>query len=81
LSAQKLVRMANQIATFFRTQAEEAAAAAVADHIRSFWNPAMRREIYTHLRAGGEGLDPLARRGLEALMARDPAAGDSGPTG
>ena len=74
MSAKKLVYMANQIATFFRTQPEAAAAQAVADHIKSFWSPVMRREIYAHLRAGGEGLDPLARRGLEALMARDSAA-------
>lgn len=77
MSAQKLVYMANQIATFFRTQPEEAAAQAVAEHIKSFWNPVMRREIYAHLRAGGEGLDPLTRRGLEALMARDTAANDA----
>ncbi|MFN3891535.1 MAG: formate dehydrogenase subunit delta [Beijerinckiaceae bacterium] len=74
MNAEKLVYMANQIANFFRTQADEAAVAGVADHIRSFWNPAMRRDIYAHLRAGGEGLEPLARRGLEALMARDGAA-------
>jgi formate dehydrogenase subunit delta len=72
MSADKLVRMANQIATFFRTQADDAAVAAVADHIKSFWSPVMRRDIYAHLRMGGEGLDPLARRGIEALMARDP---------
>lgn len=74
MSADKLVRMANQIAIFFRTQPEEVAAAAVADHIKSFWNPLMRREMYAHVRAGGEGLEPLARAGLDALMARDAAA-------
>lgn len=75
MSAEKLVYMANQIAAFFRSQPEEAAVAGVADHIKSFWNPMMRREAYDHLRKGGEGLDPLARRSLEALMAKDPAAG------
>lgn len=73
-SAPKLVYMANQIATFFRSQPEEGAVAGVADHIRSFWSPTMRRDIYAHLRAGGEGLDPLARRGLETLMPADRAA-------
>ena len=43
MSADKLVRMANQIATFFRTQADDAAVPAVADHIKSFWSPVMRR--------------------------------------
>ncbi len=74
MSAYKLVRMANQIAVFFRTQPDDAAAAAVADHIKSFWNPVMRREMYAHLRAGGDGLEPLARAGVEALMARDACA-------
>ncbi|MDP2357769.1 MAG: formate dehydrogenase subunit delta [Beijerinckiaceae bacterium] len=76
MSAHKLVRMANQIAIFFRTQPEEAAAAAVADHIKSFWSPVMRREIYAHLGAGGEGLEPLARAGLEVLKACDAGAYD-----
>ena len=79
MSARKLVRMANQIAAFFRAQTEESAASAIADHIKSFWNPVMRREIYAHLRAGGEGLDPFARRGIEALMARDPMASGLAP--
>lgn len=74
MSTQKLVRMANQIAIFFRTQPDETAVAGVADHIKAFWAPMMRREIYAHVKSGGEGLDPLARRGLEALMARDAAA-------
>lgn len=75
MNADKLVYMANQIATFFRSRPEPEARAAVADHVRSFWNPAMRRDIYAHLNAGGAGLDPLARAGLEDLMARDRAAG------
>ncbi|MBX9760376.1 MAG: formate dehydrogenase subunit delta [Beijerinckiaceae bacterium] len=74
MSVEKLVHMANQIAAFFKSQPDEKAVAGVADHIKSFWHPMMRREAYAHLQAGGEGLDPLARRGLETLMARDPAA-------
>jgi len=74
MSGAKLVRMANQIAAFFRSQPEAAAIAGVADHIRSFWSPVMRREAYGLLRAGEPGLDPLARAALERLMADDPAA-------
>jgi formate dehydrogenase subunit delta len=76
MSAEKLVRMANQIAIFFRTQPEEEAITGVAEHIRSFWSPVMRRGIYAHMRTGGAGLDPLARRGIEALMERDPTIDD-----
>lgn len=77
MKAEKLVYMANQIASFFHAQPDAEAVAGVADHIRNFWHPSMRRDAYAHLRAGGEGLNPLARRGLEALMARDPAAVES----
>lgn len=39
---QKLVYMANQIATFFEAIPPEEAAAGVADHINKFWEPRMR---------------------------------------
>ncbi len=74
MSAEKLVRMANQIAAFFASQPQAGAEAGVADHIRSFWNPLMRRDIYTHLDQGGEGLDPLALGALKLLRQSDPAA-------
>jgi formate dehydrogenase subunit delta len=71
-----LVRMANQIAIFFRTQPEEAAIAGTADHIRAYWNKVMRRDIYAHMDAGGEGLDPLALKALERLRAGEKATQD-----
>ena len=74
MSAEKLVRMANQIAVFFASQPQDGAEAGVADHIRSFWNPLMRRDIYAHLDQGGEGLDPLALSALKLLRQSDPAA-------
>ncbi|MDB5569490.1 MAG: formate dehydrogenase delta subunit [Hyphomicrobiales bacterium] len=74
MSAAKLVHMANQIADFFRSQPDEAAVAGIAEHIRSFWAPVMRRDMYAHVDAGGQGLDPLARRGVERMRGDDPAA-------
>lgn len=73
----KLVRMANQIARAFAAEGEIRAVPQVADHIAKFWDPRMREHILAHLAAGGEGLDPLARSGLELLsqMRRSPAAG------
>jgi formate dehydrogenase subunit delta len=82
MKADKLVYMANQIAAFFRAQPAAEAQTAVAEHVRSFWSPAMRRDIYAHLRDGGEGLDPVARAGLETLMEREaPAGRTSGASG
>jgi formate dehydrogenase subunit delta len=47
----KLVYMANQIATFFASYKEDEAIAAIADHIDKFWDPRMRRQITAFLRA------------------------------
>jgi len=63
----KLVMMANQIAKFFAPQGRDRAVPQIADHIRQFWDPRMRREIDAHLARGGEGLDPLARAAVATL--------------
>jgi formate dehydrogenase subunit delta len=58
MSPNKLIRMANQIAGFFRTQPGDEAAARVAAHIRDFWDPRMRAQLRDHVARGGDGLDP-----------------------
>ncbi|AXV17423.1 formate dehydrogenase [Neorhizobium sp. SOG26] len=68
----KIVRMANQIATFFLSQPEDIRAEGVATHINKFWEPRMRRHLFEHLERGGEGLLPLV---IEAsTMIRRPEA-------
>jgi formate dehydrogenase subunit delta len=39
----------------------------VSEHIRKFWDPRMRKQIFAHLDAGGAGLDPDVRAALETL--------------
>lgn len=56
---EKLIRMANQIATFFESQPEAVRAEGVATHINKFWEPRMRRHLFEHIDRGGEGLKPL----------------------
>jgi formate dehydrogenase subunit delta len=68
---QKLVYMANQIGAFFKAQDNDAAPAKIAEHLRKFWDPRMRRAIVAHLDAGGAGLDPSVRQAVE--MVRRPA--------
>jgi len=63
----KLVYMANQIGRAFNPQTEEKAVAAIADHIRKFWEPRMRKAIDQHLDTGGEGLDPRVVKALKSL--------------
>lgn len=63
----KLVYMANQIGTFFKSQGPDAAVAGTADHIRKFWDPRMRAAIFAHLDAGGAGLDDNVKLALRSL--------------
>jgi formate dehydrogenase subunit delta len=51
--------MANQIATFFKTQPKEDAPARVASHITDFWEPRMRAQLRDYVEQGGDGLDPI----------------------
>ncbi|MCB2107942.1 MAG: formate dehydrogenase subunit delta [Rhodobacteraceae bacterium] len=69
MSPEKLTYMANQIGKFFAHEGEEQAAHDIADHLRRFWDPRMRKDILAHLSAGGAGLDPAVRRALEELKA------------
>jgi formate dehydrogenase subunit delta len=65
-----LVTMANQIADFFKTSNPDRAeaVAAAAQHLRSFWDPRMRRELVAHLAGkGGEGLNEIARDAVRTL--------------
>ena len=63
----KLVYMANQIGKFFQSQGHDKAVPGVAEHIKKFWDPRMRKQIFAHLDAGGAGLDPNVREALEML--------------
>jgi formate dehydrogenase subunit delta len=67
MEAHRLVKMANDIASFFNSEPDhQVALDCVAGHIRRFWDPRMRREIFQWLDShNGEGLQPLA---LEALQ-------------
>jgi formate dehydrogenase subunit delta len=69
MSPEKLVYMANQIGKFFKNQPEAMAVASIADHVRKFWDPRMRKAIFAHLDAGGPGLDPLPMKAVGVLKA------------
>jgi formate dehydrogenase subunit delta len=56
---EKLVRMANQIATFFHSKPREEGIAGVAEHINKFWEPRMRRQLFELLDGDAEDFDDL----------------------
>ena len=56
---EKLIRMANQIATFFMSQPEKGRAEGVANHINKFWEPRMRQHFLEHMDSRADDLTPL----------------------
>jgi formate dehydrogenase subunit delta len=74
--AEHLVKMANDIGNFFRSEPDrEEAIAGIAKHIGSFWTKSMRRKLAAH---GEEGLDELPREALRRL-AKPAAPGTPAP--
>jgi len=52
----QLVKMANQIGSFFQAQSPDNATlstGAIAAHLKSFWAPSMRMQLIRSLEAGG----------------------------
>jgi formate dehydrogenase subunit delta len=72
---EKLIRMANQIATFFLSQPEAGRAEGVATHINKFWEPRMRRHLFEHLDGGGAGFLPLVVEASKLIRRPDVKAG------
>ncbi|SIQ91019.1 NADH-dependant formate dehydrogenase delta subunit FdsD [Rhizobium sp. RU20A] len=58
---EKLVRMANQIATFFLSQPENERVDGVAGHINKFWEVRMRARFFEMIDAGEGEFLPLVR--------------------
>jgi formate dehydrogenase subunit delta len=67
MSPDRLIHMANQIGTFFKSQGADKAVPGIAEHIKKFWDPRMRTAILAHLDAGGAGLHPEVREAIASL--------------
>jgi formate dehydrogenase subunit delta len=55
----KIVRMANQIATFFLSQPQDVRVEGVATHINKFWETRMRRRFFDLIDEQDAGFLPL----------------------
>ena len=62
-----LIKLANNIASFFESEPDRAKGVqGVANHIKSFWEPRMRRQILAYLdEQNGNGLSPLVLAALQ----------------
>jgi hypothetical protein len=70
---EKLVRMANQIGTFFQSKPHAEGVAGVAEHINKFWEPRMRRQFFEIVDAGGGKLLPIVLDAAQTIRRPGPA--------
>ncbi|MFL6582618.1 MAG: formate dehydrogenase subunit delta [Burkholderiales bacterium] len=68
MNIEHLVRMANDIGNFFKSEPDHTTAVdAVAQHLKRFWDPRMRKEIVAYVDTGGAGLKELVREAVLKL--------------
>ena len=76
IDLEQLIVMANQIGDFFAPYPPERAREGMRNHLRTYWDPRMRKALLAHIDAGGDGLN---KSGIEAAQQlRDKAADKSG---
>ena len=64
MKTEKLLAMADQIATFFRSYPADEAAASVRKHLVTFWTPVMVRQLEDRVAKDAAGIDPLVAAAL-----------------
>lgn len=69
----RLIRMANQIGTFFLSKPHDEGVAGTAEHINKFWHPRMRRQFLQIVETGGEGLLPIVMEAAPRVTRPAPA--------
>ena len=62
-----LIKMANEIGGFFGQMPREEAISSTAAHLKSFWEPRMRREIIAYAQRDGGELQELVRTAVLRL--------------
>lgn len=73
MSADKIARMANQIATFMESKPHAEGVQGLASHINDFWEPRMRSQLFALLDQGGAGLRPLVIEAAGLIRRPQPA--------
>jgi len=67
----QLIRMVNQMGSFFEAMPDRSEALHdLAQHLKRFWEPRMRRELLAHLDADGAGeLNPVSAEAIRVHRA------------
>jgi formate dehydrogenase subunit delta len=69
VSVRPEVRLGNDIARQFAHLPHDQATAAIARHLRMFWDPRMREALHLAIAAGDSDADPLLNDAAELLRA------------
>lgn len=67
MHADRLIRMANQIATYFSAYPHDEAVAGISNHLKQFWEPRMLTAMKDHVAHGGAGLHDLVPEAVRKL--------------
>jgi formate dehydrogenase subunit delta len=59
METKDMVRMANQMAAFFKPYGDVEGTKDLAAHINNYWEPRMRRMFFEHIAQGGKGFEPM----------------------
>jgi formate dehydrogenase subunit delta len=70
----KLIRMGNQIATFFSSQNIETGGQEVAEHINKFWEPRMRRQFFVLVDSSSDKFHDLLKAAIPHINKPEEAA-------
>ena len=71
METRDMVRMANQIGSFFKNYGPEEGRKEIATHINNFWAPRMRRALFQYLADGGNEFSPEVMAAIDLI--RKPA--------
>jgi formate dehydrogenase major subunit len=72
-----LVTMANDIGAYFAGYPSHGEAVeGIANHLRSFWETRMRRDIIDYVASGGDDLKPLVREAVLTMTSKPPAGSE-----
>ena len=71
MTGDKLARLANRIAMFFRPYPDAEALAGIADHIVAFWTPGMREGLLRHIASHPDEVDTRVIRAMHGAKQGD----------
>ena len=68
MDKQNLIKMANNIGTFFKSEPDrDIAVAGIEQHLKNFWEPRMRHQIIDYVQQGGSELMDIVAEAVRNL--------------